>query len=171
MDPVRIYDYLVKSRDRVFDAVRSITPEQYRRELPFGLRSVGSTLTHIMISEWYYVERLKGREVPPYDRWPIKYESPPEFGAVERTWREQAEGVRAAIASERDWNRPITWLSLPDEQGRRFHIAAAAGDLLSQLALHEVHHRAQIMAMLRELGRPLEDLDYNALMFERKDAT
>lgn len=127
-----------------------------------------------MISEWYYIERLEGRVVPHYEQWPIKYESPPAFDVIERTWREQAKNSRAAVAAESDrgdWNRKITWLGFPDDTrgGKRFQITATAGDFFTQLALHEVHHRAQIMVMLRELpgGRPLEDLDYNAMMFER----
>ncbi len=175
MNAPRIYDYLIKSRERVFDAVRPLSPQQYYREFPFGLKTIGRTLTHIMISEWYYIERLAGRTIPPYDQWPIKDENPPAFDVIEKTWREQAKNVRAAIAAESsqgDWSRTITWLSFPDDPrgNKRFHITATAGDFVTQLALHEVHHRAQIMAMLRELGRPVQDIDYNDLMFERRDA-
>jgi uncharacterized damage-inducible protein DinB len=123
-----------------------------------------------MISEWYYAERLAGQSVPPYEQWPIKEETPPDLGVLEPTWREQAARVRGVVAGERDWTRRITWLSFPDERGKRSHITAAAGDFFAQLVLHEVHHRAQVMVMLRELGRPLEDIDYNALMFDRKPA-
>jgi len=173
MEPLKIYDYLTKTRASVLDAVRPLSPQQYHRTFAIGLNTIGATLAHIMISEWYYIERLDGRPVPPYDQWPIKYENPPEFDVIERTWREQAKGVRASIAAQRDWNRRITWLGFPDDTrgGKRFHISATAGDFFTQLALHEVHHRAQIMAMLRELGGPpLQDLDYNALMFERVPA-
>jgi uncharacterized damage-inducible protein DinB len=124
----------------------------------------------MMNSEWYYIERVLGREVPPYPQWPMQEESPPAFEIIERTWRERAKSTRAAIAAERDWGRRITWLSFPNEAGKRFHITVTPGDLITQLALHEVHHRAQIMAMMRERGRPLEDLDYNAMMFERQEA-
>lgn len=174
MDPLKIYDYLTKSRERVFDAVRPLTPEQYFRPFTIGLKAIGPTLAHLMISEWYYIERLQGRTVPPYEQWPIKYEPPdtPAFDVVERTWREQAKRIRIAIAAESDWARTITWLSFPDDTrgNKRFHIACTAGDLMTQLALHEMHHRSQVMAMLREIGppiKPLEDLDYNAMMFER----
>jgi uncharacterized damage-inducible protein DinB len=172
MDPLKIYDYLTLARERVMDAVRPLPPEAYHHRCAIGLKTLAATLTHIMISEWYYIERLAGRPVPPYDQWPIQYENPPAtFEAVERIWREQAKQTRAAIAAERDWNRRITWTSHPNEQGKRFQITVTAGDLVAQLALHEVHHRAQVMAMLRELpgGRPLEDLDYNALMYERRE--
>lgn len=171
MDPVKIYDYLVLSRARVLDAARPLTPQQYFQRFSFGLNTLASTLTHIMISEWYYIERLVGRLVPPYEQWPLKYEQPPGFDVLDSTWRDQAPQVRGAIAAERDWTRRITYLGFPDDAGRRFHIVATAGDLLTQLALHEVHHRAQAMAMLRELGRPVQDVDYNDLMFERRKAT
>ena len=71
-----------------------------------------------------------------------------------------------AIAAERDWGRVITYESFPGDDGRRFRVTATAGDFFTQLALHEVHHRAQIMAMLRGLGGSvpaLQDLDYNDL--------
>jgi uncharacterized damage-inducible protein DinB len=168
MNPVRTYDYLLRARAKVLDAVRPLSPDQYLRPFTFGLHTLARTLTHVMISEWYYVERMAGRPVPPYEQWPIRDESPPPFETLETEWREQAERTRAAVVSGRDWARPITWLGFPDEQGRRFTITATAGDFFTQLALHEVHHRAQVMVMLRELGRPVEDLDFNALMFDRQ---
>ena len=171
MDPIRTYDYLIKSRDHVLAATRPLTPQQYRREFGIGLKSIGSTLTHIMISEWYYVERMGGRSVPRYEQWPIKYEDPPVFEVVETIWREQGHRIRGVIAAERDWKRAITWDSFPDDHGKRFQIAATAGDVLTQLVLHEVHHRAQVMAMFRELGEgvpPLQDLDFGELMYGRR---
>jgi uncharacterized damage-inducible protein DinB len=170
MDALRIYDYLLKSRGMLVDAVRPVTPEQYLRAFPFGLKTIGSTLTHIMISEWYYIERIAGRTVPPYEEWPIREEAPPAFDALEPIWREQGSRVRGVVAGEQDWARRITWLSFPDERGRRSNITASAGDFFTQLALHEVHHRSQVMVMLRELGSPLEDVDFNAMMFDRQPA-
>jgi uncharacterized damage-inducible protein DinB len=167
MEPTRIYDYLLKSRGLLFNAVRTLAAEQYLRPFPFGLKTIGATLTHVMISEWYYVERMAGRPVPPYEEWTIKEETPPPFDRLEAIWREQGLRVRGGVAAERDWARRITWLSFPDDRGRRFHITASAGDFFTQLVLHEVHHRSQVMVMLRELGHPLEDVDFNAMMFER----
>jgi uncharacterized damage-inducible protein DinB len=44
----------------------------------------------------------------------------------------------------------------------------AASHLFTQLILHEVHHRAQVMNILRELGAGVGDLDFIAMMFERR---
>lgn len=180
MDPIKIYDYLTMARQRVLDAVRLVSPQQYHQPFPFGLKTIAATLTHIMISEWYYIERLEGRTIPPYDQWPIHYESPPAFEVVESTWRPQMSNVRASIAAQPGrggWGRVIEYDSFPDEQGRRFHVTATAGDFFTQLALHEVHHRAQVMTMLRMLpgagagARPVQDIDYNDLMYERRELT
>ena len=167
MDALRVYDYLLATRERLFDAVRPLPAEAYLRSFPFGLTTLGSTLTHLYTAEWYYFERMASRHVPAYETWPIHDERPPAFAVLEAAWREQGTRVREVVAGERDWARPIGWLGFPDDRGRRFHIKATVGDCFTQLILHEAHHRAQAMVMLRELGRPLEDIDFNAIAFER----
>lgn len=176
MNPVKIYDYLVLTRERIFDAVRTLSQAQYQQSFGFGLDGgIGPTLAHLMTSEWYYVERLEERDIPPYEQWPFRYELPhtPAFTVIEAVWRKQGQHVRTVIARERDWSRAISWLGFPDDTrgNRRFRITCTAGDLFTQLALHEMHHRAQALAMLRLLGRTIvQDIDYNALMFERVEA-
>lgn len=170
MNPLTIYDYLLRTRGMVLDAVRPLSPEQYTRVFPIGLSTIASTLTHLMISEWYYIERLQSRVVPPYAEWPIHYETPPAFDIVETTWRTQMNAIREVIAAERDWSRTVSFDSFANAEGKRFHVSMTPSDLLAQLSLHEVHHRAQLMAMLRLMGegvKPLHDIDYGALMFQR----
>jgi len=50
-------------------------------------------------------------------------------------------------------------------------VRATAGGIATQLLLHEVHHRAQVMAMLRQLGIPAQNLDYSILKFERVEVS
>ena len=172
MSPLNTYDYLIKSRALVFAAVRPLTPAQYHQPFAYGLKTIAATITHLMISEWYYIERLAGRDVPPYEEWSIHYASPPEFEVVQANWSHQSRRTRAMIAGEADWNRVISWSSFPDEQGRRCQISTTAGEIVTQLVLHEVHHRAQLMSMLRGLTPPvppLEDLDYGTLMYDRRE--
>lgn len=169
MDPSRIYDYLVLSRGRVLDRVRPLTAEQYAREFPIGRGTLARTLTHILGSEWYYVERMRGHDVPPYERWAIREENPLAFGALEAAWTEQAARTRAAIGAVRDWNAPIGY-RITNDEGRPEDIRASAADIFTQLAFHEVHHRAQAMNMLRHLGIPAKDIDFNALMYTRRPA-
>lgn len=170
MQPLRTYDYLTRARDRVFDWVRPLSPEQYTREFPIGLGSLARTLTHTMTAEWYYVQRIQQRDVPPDDQWPIREDDPPPFARLEAHWRAQAAQTREALAAVADWHAPLEY-RVVDDAGRSAIVTASAADQFTQLALHEAHHRAQAMNMLRQLGVTLEDIDFNALMFTRRVAS
>ena len=169
MDPLKIYDYLALSRQRIFDAVRPLSAEQYSQPFPIGLETLGRTLTHIMICEWTYVLRIERRPVPPYEQFPFQDESPPPFATLEPAWTEQAGRTRAVLQSLRDWDEEIEYQAMWGNPPPI--VTASAADIFTQLALHEVHHRAQLMNMLRHLNVALEDIDFNALMFKRRQAT
>jgi uncharacterized damage-inducible protein DinB len=168
MDPLKTYDYLTRSRQRVFDWVRPLNAEQYARPFLIGPGSLAKTLTHMLISEWYYIQRMEERVVPPYAEWPIRDEVPPAFAALEAEWTKQAAATRVAIEGVRDWNAELEY-RVTDDSGKRLRIGASRGDIFTQLALHEVHHRAQVMNMLRQLGVKLADIDFNELMYRRQE--
>ena len=168
MDPLRIYDYLTIARQQVLDRVRPLSAEQYARQFPIGPGTLGRTLTHIMISEWYYIQRMQGREGPPYEQWPIRDENPPPLAQLEAAWLEQAAATRAALSAVADWNATLRY-RVTDDDGVEIIVTTSPADLVTQLALHEVHHRAQALNMLRQLGVTFdEDIDYNALMYDRQ---
>lgn len=171
MNPTRTYDYLTLARARILDAVRALPPDAYTRKNPIAMGSLAITLTHIMLSEWYYIERINRRHVPDYADWPIKYEDPPPFDTLESEWATQTKHTRATLARITDWNEPIEYEVTTDE-GQRIRVSTTNGDILTQLFFHEIHHRAQTMSILRHLGNPInEDLDYNAMTFKREPIT
>lgn len=170
MEPLKTYDYLTIARQRLFKSIRPLSAEQYAQQFPIGLGTLGRTLTHIMICEWAYVQRLSGRDVPPYEQWPYQDENPPPFDVIEPKWNEQVKQTRAALAAVRNWHEAFEFnVTAPDN--RRLAITASRADIFTQLTLHEVHHRAQAMNILRQLGIAAEDLDYNELMYKRRDVT
>jgi uncharacterized damage-inducible protein DinB len=166
MDPLKIYDYLVHARAKVFDWARPLSAEDYARQFPIGLGSLARTLTHIMICEFAYVLRIEEREVPPYEQFEFQDETPPPFATLEAAWAKQAGHTRAVLESVRDWNREFDYRPMWND---RQIVTASAADIFTQMALHEVHHRAQAMNMLRQLGVTLEDIDFNALMVKRRE--
>lgn len=157
MDPLRIYDYLVPSRRQLFDAVRPRTAEEYGRPFAIGLGTLGRTLTHIMICESTHALRIEGRPVPAYEQFPIQDEDPPPFSVLEAAWNQQAGRTRSVLAAVHDWNAAIEYRSMWGDPPPI--IIPSAADLFTQLAFHEVHHRAQAMNMLRQLGVTLADIE------------
>ncbi|MBX3375809.1 MAG: DinB family protein [Phycisphaeraceae bacterium] len=170
MEPMRTYHYLCRARSQVFDWVRPLDCEKWTREFPIGLGTLGRTLTHICICEWYYIARMKGEVVPPYAQWPIHDEAPPPFSELEPVWLRQAEATKAVLAATQDWPCPVTY-AVTTDAGQRLDVSASKQDIFTQLVLHEVHHRAQAMNMLRQLGVALRDIDYNELMYSRRPAS
>lgn len=170
MEPLKTYDYLALARQRLFESIRPLSVEQYTQQFAIGLGSLGRTLTHIMICEWAYVQRLSANDVPPYDQWPFQDEAPPPFDVLETQWKQQAPQTRSALAAVDNWQEVLEFqVTAPDK--RRLAITASRADVFAQLVLHEVHHRAQAMNILRQLGVPVEELDYNALMYTERDIT
>lgn len=168
MDPVKTYSYLALSRRRILDWTRPLTDAQYRQQFPIGPGSLARTLTHIMISEGYYIQRMREETVLPYAQWPIQDESPPAFAVLESEWVKQTQVTRAAIAEVRSWTHPVEY-EVTNDAGKRIRVGTNRGDIFTQLILHEVHHRAQVMNMLRQHGVTLADIDYNELMYTRQE--
>lgn len=167
MNPFKTYDYLVRARHRVFDWIRPLSPEQYALEFPIWRKSLGRTLTHILSSEWYYVQRIEQRAVPPYEEWPIREEEAPPFSTLEAAWNAQSGETRDALSRARDWSAEFEY-RVTDDNGQVQVVSASAEDIFTQLVLHEVHHRAQVMNMLRQLEVAIDDLDFNAMMYKRR---
>lgn len=168
MDPLRIYDYLTTARVRVFDWVRPLTAEQYAAEHPIGLGSLARTLHHIQAAEWHYMRRIRGeneplRAVPPEHDTEVGAAGALPFERLEPVWTALAAQTRIDLAAVTDWATARVYHTTWD--GKPYAYRASHGDIFAQLALHEVHHRAQALNMLRRLGVQTEDIDYNALMW------
>jgi uncharacterized damage-inducible protein DinB len=160
MDPVPLYDYLTRTRQRLRDWVRPLSQEQYTQGFPFGLKTLRATLIEIVGAEWIYAKRLRGEEVPSRDQWPINETRLPTFAALEPVWTAQEPQTRALLAGITDWSVRREWRPAVQPAGKRVLYSATLDELAAQLILHEVHHRAQAMAMLRQFGIAAQNLDY-----------
>lgn len=156
MDPLEHYRYLIDARDKLMDGVRLLSPAQYEQEFPFGLKTVRRTLHHLAGAEWLVIGQLR--------EWP-REESPfsprrlPDAASLEAAWRALQPRTVEIISSEQDWNRTVEiTVIIPSRQAYR--VTTTAANVFTQFCYHEIHHRSQVMAMLRQLGAPIETLDF-----------
>jgi uncharacterized damage-inducible protein DinB len=169
MHPLEHYDILRQARARVLDGVRELTPDEYTHEFPFGLKTIRATLVHMAGAEWIYGVRARGEAYRFEDR-PFRDERYPDFPGLEADWRELAEGTPAWLQSETDWERRIEDVYVGRIPGRKpMRIVTTPERIAFQMFYHEVHHRAQVMAMLRQLGRPVENLDFSRWAYQRTE--
>lgn len=164
--PVSFYEYLVKARTKLWDWVRPLTVEQYKKEFPFGKKSLQATLAHVASAEWSYNRRIRGealglKSMEDHPFW--KFNDTP-FAPLETAWRQLSEETGRTLRQITDWSKPVVYTTTGDP---KVQIRTTTGGIAGQLLFHEIHHRAQVMAMLRQFGIPAENLDYSVLNVER----
>lgn len=168
IDCVTLFDYLLTARRRLLEWVRSQPGSVYTQTFPIGLGSIRATLVHTAAAEWGYTQRIGGKDYLPTDN-PFSVERYPESETFVAAWERQAPATRETLGRLGDPARPITYVARAFTPPMR--IRTTTGGIAGQLLFHEVHHRAQVMAMLRQVGVKAENLDYSVLMFERTPLT
>ncbi len=168
INPVEGYEYLVTAREKLFEWVRPLTLDQYTREFPFGIKSVRNSLVEIAGGEWTYTRRLRGEQMLPEADRPFPPFQKTEFAPLERAWQEQVEVTRRTLSEITDWSKRVEYIAVFPNRPK-LRITTTTGGIAMQLLFHEIHHRAQAMAMLRHLGVPAQNLDYSILKFERTE--
>ena len=138
----------------VLDHLSTISPEEYTRELPaFGFSTLRAQVIHILNCEGFWIHTLQGSRY--VDRDPIQYPSVDDARLLER----EISGRTLAYLSnltDRQLNSD-TELHFPDGD-----IAVRTPALVIHHVLtHAFHHKGQIVAMCRAVGRPARDTDLN----------
>jgi uncharacterized damage-inducible protein DinB len=163
LQPIDHYDILLKSRRMLLDWVRERTPEEYTREFPFGLTTIRATVVHLADAEWLYGMRVRGEEFDFASR-PFTVERFPTFAAIETAWKALEPSTREWLKDQPNWQRRIEITSRI--RGRPMRVVYTPEKVALQMCYHEVHHRAQIMAMLRQMGVAAQNLDFSLHAYE-----
>lgn len=170
MDFVHVYDVLTQARQKLFGWIRPLSQEQYTQQFPFGKNTLRSTLTEMAVVEWLYGRRLQQPTValPPREQWPITEQRQATFRDLEAAWTEQVPRTRVVLAGITDWDTMLEYRRSP-QPGKVVVVNATKSDLAMQMYMHEVHHRAQVMAMLRQFGVAAQNLDYGVFAFKERE--
>ena len=155
----RVYDNVAQAREKLFAWIRPLSQAQYTQKFPIGLGSVRATLVEIARVEWMYGRRLRGESIPPLPEWPISEERQSTFAELEAVWKDEVKRTRGTLDGVADWNAASVRRVARQGQPTLVRTSTLA-DLALQMLLHETHHRAQAMAMLRQMGVEAQNLDY-----------
>jgi uncharacterized damage-inducible protein DinB len=150
LETVRLFcDYTAWADARMFDALASLTQEQWTRDLGGSLKSARDTAVHLVGAEWLYLSRFRG--VSPKAAWdPGDF---PEPKLLREKWEPLAAGLAsfAAAQTEESLRRPLSYANLKGEA-----LSFPLGHVALQLTNHSTYHRGQVATLLRQLGaRPL----------------
>ena len=164
-DVQSLIDYNYWARDRLLDAVRPLSSEEFTRDLGSSFRSVRDTLAHLHAAEWIWYRRWVGESptaLPPADRFP-------DLGSVASAWREMEAQIRAYFGAldDRALERVIEYKSTVGVPG-----ASPLWQMLQHVVNHSTYHRGQVTTMLRQMGAaPPKAMDLIAFYRERSAPT
>ena len=134
------------ARDRIVDAARQLSAEQYTRDLGNSFRSVRDTLVHLYSAEWVWLSRWEGTSPTT----PIAPETYPDLDSLMRDWLDLERRFRDHVtAVGDDVERVIDYRLMNGTPGR-----SAFWQMLQHVVNHGTYHRGQVTTMLRQLGVP-----------------
>ena len=151
-DLERLYDYGYWANKKLFAVVSQLTPEQFTQTVAGSYGSVRNTMVHMLSAEWGWLDRCGGHE-----RGPALIAA--DYLTVEslvETWAHVEGWVRAFLAELKDeeLHRNVEYKN-PRGEARLM----ALGELMQHGANHGVHHRGQVVLLLRMLGQVPGNVD------------
>ena len=93
-DVCTLLDFHYWARDRMFEALRGLSPEQYVRELGGSFKSVRDTVVHTYAAEWIWYMRWQGASPSAL----VTSDQFPDLASLQKAWVELETKVREFLA-------------------------------------------------------------------------
>lgn len=131
---------------KVMDA---LTDASLSQEVAPGYRALGQLAWHVVTSQFEMMERTGLQLIPP----PGEFEelAPTSANAIAEAYRHTSQAILEAVES--GWTDE-SLLESVDMYGESW----SNGLTLSVLIKHEIHHRGQLMVLLRQAGVQVPDI-------------
>jgi uncharacterized damage-inducible protein DinB len=141
----RLLEYTVWANHRVMRAAATLSVDDFKRDLRSSFGGVRGTLSHVLGSEWIWLERWKGLS--------------PDHGIDEGEFADiiALRDRWTVIEQHRDsWFRSLRPEALRESLRYR-NLAGAEFEeplwqLVQHVANHSTYHRGQVVLLLRQLG-------------------
>ncbi|QXD15750.1 DinB family protein [Rhodocaloribacter litoris] len=147
-----LFDYSYWANERLFRVILQLTPEEFTRSVAGSYGSVRNTLVHVLSTEWGWLDRCGGPERGPR----LEVDDYPTVASLIEAWRRIEAYMRGFLdgLKDQDLARNVEYRGAGGE--KRF---MPLGELLHHAANHAVHHRGQVVLLLRELGHAPGNMD------------
>ncbi len=161
-DFVYLFDYGHWANGKLLVVLAELTPEEFARDVAGSYGSVRNTFVHLLSAEWGWIDRCGGAP----RGGPLQAVDYPTVESVVRAARQIEGHVRDFLSTltDEDVARPVEF-----SLGGGPRQIRTLGQLLHHAANHGVHHRGQVVLLLRSLGHVPGNIDL--LIFDgRNDA-
>jgi len=147
-----LYDYSYWANKKLFDVMSRLTHEQFTQSVAGSYGSIRNTLVHAMSAEAGWLERCGGPERGPKLN-PADF---PTLESVIQKWKQVEAHVREFFANlkDEDLDRDAEFM---DPAGNTR--VMSVGELMQHAVIHGIHHRGQVVLLLRMLGQEPGNID------------
>jgi uncharacterized damage-inducible protein DinB len=148
-----LLDFHYWARDRALEALETLTPEQYNRDLGSSFKSIRDTVTHVYAAEWAWYSRWHGVSPTALTAGDQLLDLP----ALRSAWVEHEQKMRAFVGglTDADVNRIVEYKLLSGQPG-----STPLWQIVQHVVNHASYHRGQLTTMLRQLGaQPAKSMD------------
>ena len=148
-----LLDYHYWARDRMFDALDALTPDQATRSLGGSFSSIHDTVAHLYAAEVIWYARWQGDSPAAL----LTGAAFPDLATARRAWAEHELKMRAFLEElgEAGLTRVFAFKMLTGQPA-----SSPFWQMLQHIVNHASYHRGQVTNMLRQLGaQPAKSLD------------
>ncbi len=140
-----LLDFHYWARDRMFEALAPLRPEQFLQPSVGSFGSLRDTVVHIYSADWVWAARWAG-ESPASMVDPVTL---PDLAAIRSAWEPVEARTRALVSTlgEAGIQRPMEYHTL---DGRRH--AEVFWHMVQHVVNHGTYHRGQVTTLLRQLA-------------------
>lgn len=149
----QLFDYNYWARDRQLEACAALSQDQFLHPMGSSFSSLRDTLAHLMLAEWVWLERWKGRSprsAPAYEEFSTRSAIRERWAGIERAVREYLAALR-----EEALHTPLTYVNLKGETW-----TYPLWQTLVHVVNHQSYHRGQVATLLRQLGATPAAVDF-----------
>ncbi|MCY4145205.1 MAG: hypothetical protein OXE95_09145 [Chloroflexi bacterium] len=148
-----LFDYHYAMYDRVWDIAQELSPQQFVAENDYSLRSLRNQLLHVIEVDNRWLARLQCLPLPDF----LHESDFLDQAALRSTWVSIRADVLAYTGALTDTDmEEVVELDF-SHRGGRHH--SRRWQILLHVVNHGTDHRAQILALLHELGAPTFEQD------------
>ncbi len=154
----RFYEYQNEMTERVIDAARKLSPEEFTNIIVDGQRPVRDTLVHICdtaIAHFSWIDGTLSREAA-FER-EYRAEHYPDVDTVEQLWHLTWDRIGAflgTLSDNSDLERTYT-RNMSDGRVRERRL----WEIMLHVANHSTQHRSEAALMMTAVGHSPGDLD------------
>lgn len=152
-----LFEFNYWARDRQLQACGELTSEQLLRPMGNSFSSVRDTLAHLLMVEWVWLERWRGRSPGRTEAESFRAEKFPTLESIRGPWGPIEKGVRDFLRTcpEEKLSQSLCYTNLKGEVW-----TYALWRVLFHVVNHQTYHRGQITTLLRQLGAVPVQTDY-----------